>query len=274
MQDFDFPSLIVSPFHIVNRYCDLNWRVLSNFWGFHNFMMIVSGEGTCVTDGKCMDFRPGILAYHHPGQSFGFETSKTKLMHVYGVNFYAASSVCVSGSWETRNVEKLPFENFMQVTDVDILIKNFHRLSETWEKQERNYMLKCRSILLNIIYEISNQCFCGSSRIVASQKIEPVLEYIRLNLHRQIKLEEMAQITGLSAVYFCKLFKSTTGISPMEYINQKRILKSEEYLTIGCSVAETSQKTGFCDSFYFSKVFKKIKGVSPREYMKKSQNFW
>jgi AraC family transcriptional regulator len=41
-----------------------------------------------------------------------------------------------------------------------------------------------------------------------------VLEYIHANLDRDIHLDELANIAGLSSFHFAKLFKLSTGISP------------------------------------------------------------
>lgn len=131
-------NIIPSCFHIVDRYCDLEWYVPPAVHDFHNFMLVVSGKGTCLTDGIKKDMLPGTLIYHHAGQSFGFETSKTELMHSYGVNFNVAAVTFSSGSWQLENVERLPFENYMKVSDMPILEKSFTHLVDVWEEGRKD----------------------------------------------------------------------------------------------------------------------------------------
>lgn len=274
IEDFDFSNIVPSCFYIVNRYCDDNWYVPPVKRDFHNFMLVVSGKGTSITDGKEYDMFPNMLVYHHSGQSFGYKTSKTEYMHVFGANFYVHSLPCEEGNCTVKVVEKLPFNTFNQISNMDILLKYFTNLSEVWSESRINYQLKSRSIFSNILYEISMQLLMQHENARMIRIIEHAIAYIRKNYKNQITLEILASLSGLNSTYFGSLFKKYTNQTPIEYVNNVRIEKAEEYLSIGYSITETSALIGFNDPFYFSKVFKKFKGVSPREYIKTPLNFY
>lgn len=99
------------------------------------------------------------------------------------------------------------------------------------------------------------------------QKLKDVLSYIRKNIDKNITLEELAQVSGMSPRYFCRVFKSMTGRTPIEYVNYYRIeTASQMLITTGESVTDIALNCGFNDMSYFSKMFKKLKGISPSKF--------
>lgn len=99
------------------------------------------------------------------------------------------------------------------------------------------------------------------------QKLKDVLSYIRKNIDKNITLEELAQVSGMSPRYFCRVFKSMTGRTPIEYVNYYRIeTASQMLITTGERVTDIALNCGFNDMSYFSKMFKKLKGISPSKF--------
>jgi len=82
-----------------------------------------------------------------------------------------------------------------------------------------------------------------------------------------LTVEELAQLSGVSAGHLGETFKQRTGLTIHQYltkirVDQVRALLEETELTI----TAVCQRTGFEDSGYLTRVFKRITGVSPRAY--------
>ncbi|MCD4771786.1 MAG: helix-turn-helix domain-containing protein, partial [Bacteroidales bacterium] len=62
-----------------------------------------------------------------------------------------------------------------------------------------------------------------------------------------------------------------TGLSPLEFIRQIRLLQAKELLSKQAfnSVAEISAAVGFNNPHYFSRLFKIMFGQSPAEFTTK-----
>lgn len=95
--------------------------------------------------------------------------------------------------------------------------------------------------------------------------------YIESMLAHSISLSELAKQVGLSEFYFCRVFKAAVGMSPYQYVLQKRIEFACACLQKDCmSVQDIAFSTGFGDPVQFTKQFKRIMGLTPSAYRSQS----
>lgn len=98
-------------------------------------------------------------------------------------------------------------------------------------------------------------------------RLRPVLDYINANLNDKLCVEDACQLLNLSYHYFIKYFKKTMGVSFVDYVNYKRIKRSELLLlTSELSIMEVSFEVGISNMAQFYKLFKRHNQCSPREY--------
>ena len=69
----------------------------------------------------------------------------------------------------------------------------------------------------------------------------PILDYIRDNLAEPLTLDQIAGRFFISKHYLCRIFKSATGFSVMEYIIYSRILRARQLLQEGVSVQQAGE---------------------------------
>jgi YesN/AraC family two-component response regulator len=99
--------------------------------------------------------------------------------------------------------------------------------------------------------------------------IYDAISYIEEHLDEKINFSAIAENVYLNPNYFRGLFKDVTGLTPMEYLNRMRIVKSLEYLNMEeVSIADAAARVGIYDANYFSRMFKKVMGYSPRYFKK------
>ncbi len=92
-------------------------------------------------------------------------------------------------------------------------------------------------------------------------------EWIALHWSDNPSLEQMANIAGLSLRTFTRRFKSAVGKTPLNYLQDVKISRSQELLReTNLSVTEVSDRAGYKDVSYFSKLFKNFTGVTPNQY--------
>lgn len=93
-------------------------------------------------------------------------------------------------------------------------------------------------------------------------------QLLTANYREDISFQNVAMSLGVPYDKFRKLFKSKTGISPIQYRIQSKFWLAQRLLSEGFTVTETALEVGYEDPFVFSKQFKKYMAVSPKYYKK------
>lgn len=98
-------------------------------------------------------------------------------------------------------------------------------------------------------------------------RLEPLFEHIDRHFDQAISVDDAASLLHMSKSSFMRFFKDVTGQSFVGYLNRFRVAKAEVLLAgSDLSIAEVSQRVGFCDQSYFGFVFRNLLQITPREY--------
>lgn len=88
--------------------------------------------------------------------------------------------------------------------------------------------------------------------------------FIIEHLAEDICLDDLAELTGLTAKHFSRAFKQSTGFPPHQYLIVQRIEAAKRYLIGGnTSLANIALACGFADQSHFTATFRRIVGVPP-----------
>ena len=99
--------------------------------------------------------------------------------------------------------------------------------------------------------------------------IRETLDYMKNNLDKTIRIEDFADLNKYSVSHFSKLFRLTTGMSPIEYFIHLKMQKACQLLyTEDSRVKQIAALLGYDDPYYFSRLFKKYMNTSPETYRK------
>jgi AraC-like DNA-binding protein len=84
---------------------------------------------------------------------------------------------------------------------------------------------------------------------------------------RNWKVDDLAQAIDVSPAHLQRLFKTETGIPPIQFIKKIRLEKARELLeTTFLRVQQIAFQVGINDQSYFDREFKKKYGVTPNQY--------
>ena len=101
------------------------------------------------------------------------------------------------------------------------------------------------------------------------ESVKTVLTYIKDNYQDKIYIADLAKQVNLNEQYFCRLFKKAIGRSPMEYINEYRIMQTRRLLEESdLSVTEICLECGYNNLGNFLREFRKYTGTTPAQYRK------
>ncbi|WP_427161247.1 AraC family transcriptional regulator [Aliinostoc sp. HNIBRCY26] len=96
------------------------------------------------------------------------------------------------------------------------------------------------------------------------QRIANAIKFIKTNFTKPIRVEELAQLTNMSASSFHHHFKSVTSMSPLQYQKQLRLLEARRLmLTDNFDAANAASQVGYESPSQFSREYSRMFGAPP-----------
>ncbi|MBR2466270.1 MAG: helix-turn-helix transcriptional regulator [Clostridia bacterium] len=179
-------------------------------------------------------------------------------------------------AYETEILEEgeMSFVHFVTAEpmgDEPLLVhpKNAARFKELFrEGLSARDELVSRSVCYSLLSELKNELTPKSIR--PPKRMLRTKEYLDEHFSEpSLKISDLAQVAGVSEVYFRSEFKKYYLSSPREYVKNKRIELAKDLLSTGiCSVSEVATSSGFDSISYFSQEFHRLVGMTPTQYMK------
>lgn len=100
-----------------------------------------------------------------------------------------------------------------------------------------------------------------------SRPIRLVSDYIRMYPDGDLTLKNLAKVSGYSEYYLSRKFKTETGSSISDFINQTKVERAKLLLrTSDLNIQDISDQLGFLSHTYFATIFRKYADCSPTEY--------
>ncbi len=182
------------------------------------------------------------------------------------LHFYVMELNC---SFDNGNPVEIPPPTIFNVNQNIVIEDLYENMTKIWKEKSKGYRLMSRAIALQIFHELIFRTYNSSIKESKSNRIEFIKDYIYDNYHREISVEEIADILNLNPNYLGSYFKKKTGYTLRQYVNSVRINKAKNLLSTGrYSVSGVAEQCGYQDIYYFSKVFKEIEGVPPSAFIK------
>lgn len=124
-------------------------------------------------------------------------------------------------------------------------------------------------------YRPCKRCKPTGERLPDDEWISIVTAYIGRNFTEDLSLAYLAQISHGSPYHLHRTFKKTTGLTPVEYIQQKRIEHAKKILrSSNLTISEVGDKVGLHNTPYFITLFKKITGTTPAYYRQTGSTYY
>lgn len=212
--------------------------------------------------------KKGSVIYHHNGKkylcdknhavfipkgtSYTYECASEGVFPI--INFQATDSFSCNQFFEIELTDPLYYGKAMEVMEKLFSVKDVIGCAE----------------LLSLFYHLIAQLQKEKSQ---SQPpwVKQVLEYMDAHFcNPSICNESLAKYFNLSVSHFRNLFKKYYGISPMNYIQRRRIEEAKRLIQYTeFSITAVSEHCGFSNLYSFSRAFKEKTGLSPTEFAKK-----
>lgn len=169
----------------------------------------------------------------------------------------AVRGLAISGKTNELIAKKL--EKLVLKKNFEIIVGLFEILSILSESKDISY--------------VNNEVYNPINDQIKSDKISDVFDYIKDNFKQDISLIEIAKIAHLTPTSFCRMFKTKTKKSFVEYLNEIRVSNAcKLLLETEMGISEIAYTCGYKTASNFNQLFKKLTGTTPKEYRKKLEN--
>ena len=147
----------------------------------------------------------------------------------------------------------------------------FKRIRKHYINPAKSEELMLQSLVLELVYKIGKENARRTKERSSANSllIDNAIDYVKTHLTEDLSLEAVSKIMSLSPIHFHNTFKSATGKTLREFVEEQRIKKAANLLiTTNDSLTKIAFECGFSSQSYFSYAFKRRMKKTPREYAK------
>ncbi|WML46942.1 AraC family transcriptional regulator [Neobacillus sp. PS3-34] len=230
--------------------------------GFPAYLFRLQTEGKCavVAKGKNFSLEKGDLLLLKPGDQYELLVKERQISGDYHLS---CDGTWVDEWWKRSakpTVSRIDLDEKLMALWRHISIEK-RRPASSENEELTGYLLQalCLSLERSV-----NETVPSFNRPYA---VTRMMRYIEEHATAALRVEDVASHAGLSVSRSVHLFKSSVGITMMEYAQEIRLSAAIERMKYTTMTLELiAENCGFGTYPYFHRVFKKKYGVSPGAY--------
>ncbi len=246
-----------------SRY-DGDWNSIQHSHPFAEIFFVIDGKGQFLVESQTLLVQKGDFILVNPNVPHTETSFRDMPMEyfVLGINHFTFQA-------EHEEESRYYFiPSYMKhVQTINVFLQYLFREMKIQDEYSAQI---CQKILEAIILEVMRH---KRVNLIAQEEVKQVREvalarrYIDQNYSQEITLDTLSQITQTSKYYLAHVFKETFGISPIRYLNQRRIDIAKAMLrTTDLQVSQIANSVGFSSASYFTQAFNRETGYSPKAF--------
>ncbi|MDR3207728.1 MAG: AraC family transcriptional regulator [Oscillospiraceae bacterium] len=257
----EYNDLVVDIGYYNHRARTPAWIIKKTTINFVDVTYVVGGQAEYTVDDETFAVSAGDLLCIQSGSSRTAVSSPDDPIEAYCVNGQVRD---LSG----RDVP-MPLPRLSHIGLHPDIISLYGDLTAAWLLRDPGYGFRARATYMLILQRFFQMLLYHTSDKKYDNRLAKALRHITEHYAEPLTVRGMAQMSGLSPLYFGDFFRRETGMSFRQYLTSIRLNRAEDLLYSGeHTVNEVATACGFSDIFYFSKVFKEHRGISPSQFMR------
>ncbi|ATD56055.1 AraC family transcriptional regulator [Clostridium chauvoei] len=250
-----------------------DWHSTAHFHPFTEIFFIINGEGAFTLDDRDVKVKQGDLIIINPNC---LHTEKSIVKNnpleyiVLGIDNLILNFPDSYNLTNDTNSKKL-YKIINLQSSRDAILTCLNSLIREIENKDYNYEMACKNILtlliIHIIRSIPSLLVIEEPQEKLNLECVKIKNYIDSHYSENITLDILSDMSYMNKFHLVHTFTKQIGISPINYVINKRIEESKNLLTTtSYSIRDIASIVGFSNSSYFSQAFKKVTGTSPKGY--------
>ena len=206
---------------------------------------------------------PHELYWARPGAIISLRITDDFILH--HARGGASLNVLVRNEWEFAKTE-------IMIHDLD---GRFARICHHKESQSPGFIHSLGIVqVTNILKANQHPLFAHSQSGLSSMQMQKIEQHIAENLcNGAISIKILASIAGVGADHFRRLFRTTTGVVPREYVIKKRIQRAQHLMhDEDALMSEIAAEAGFTDQSHMAKCIRRFCGQCKKSRIRPQKN--
>ncbi len=253
----DFDINITKFMYARRKEHDSAWVYETKNRSFSGIVLFYKGTLEYKDEYSSLEILPNTVLWLPKGHSYTFRAKGNG-----DVGFIALTFLTDGGGLPFRSI-RLPQNN----KDVAVM---FDEALKIWLARDVGYNLALKNKTYLILSTVIRLYADDQTRQASNYEgLSKTVAYIHENTDKKISLAELSKLSGYSESYYRRLFHREYGMSPISYINLKRVEKAQKLLLGGSHTKrEIAELCGFENQQFFARVFKKYTKKTPGEFAK------
>ncbi len=249
-----------------------DWQSILHAHPFSELFYVVSGNGFFVADDREFAVEPNDMVIINPHVEHTEKSMSTSPLEyiVLGIDGFSFSYEDISSAQNVLAIETASGSVFKYRMPNSNVYAYLNIMLGEISHKEKNYERVCRNlleVLLICMLRDSNLSMVRENNTILNRECTRIKNYLDSSYAEDITLDKLAAMTHMNKYYMVHAFTKYTGLSPINYVIQRRIQEGKSLLeATDYSVAQISSMVGFSFQSYFSQSFKKMTGMTPIQY--------
>lgn len=240
-----------------------DWISMFHSHSFSEMFYVIEGEGQFCTENASVPIKKNNLIIINPNimhteKSLPGNPLTYIVLGIDNLQFQFRDQ-----SHEYYNVYDFSHSRSEIIPLLRMMLEELKQKKASYEQICQQYL----TVLLLKILRLTGDNFSPFTARDIPGECEYIKYFIDSHYKEQVSLDTLAKLAHLNKFYLSHIFSEAYGISPINYLLERRILNSKELLrSSDYSVTQIAHMTGFSSPNYFSQSFKKSTGMTPRQF--------
>jgi len=253
----------------------------------HDFWELVyvdSGKINAIVDGLGCNLEQGQVIFHKPMELHSHISNKKDSNNILVISF-----TCHDKIMDFFNKKIFNLENSSRKILSLFLIEVKNALGELPNKFENKSPLNFEHAKIGAVQLM--QCYLieflfslirngdasfkaiyhtEAAKTIAENSMVVSIENLLINnVYLNLTLQDICNNFLISKTYLCRIFKTATGKSPIDYFIELKIKEAKKLIREDeLNITQISDKLGYTSVHHFTRMFKRVTGMSPLVYKK------
>lgn len=226
----------------------------------HIFDYILKGKGTI----RC----GGNLTHIHAGCVCIINSDITATLHTDNRNPLYILRIAASGSFIDNLIKACGIESIsISAANEEFTFREIHKmLANTQYSCNPENQKEISQYLFSIMTDAKKENLFKETTEPATTAAK-IKNFIEFNIYTGLSLEHITKKFGITKMHVIRLYKKDYGITPMQYIINRKTDIAKNLLTdTTVAIKNISEILNYSNTQHFSNSFKKYTGYSPKQY--------